>query len=195
MLNRNHKITVVMPAYNAAKTLGETYKKIPLGLVQDIILVDDASQDQTSELSRDLGIITLQNPQNRGYGGNQKTCYKTALERQADIVIMLHPDGQYDPAFISRIIQPILQNEADIAQHAFGLGLDVAGHQLSGGGVERDLSGTEKEVADADGVVVGANGWRGLSGFDDSFGQHKSQYDVTPLPVGVKEPRQAGAHV
>ena len=94
------KVCVVMPAYNAEKTLKKTYDEIPKDIVDDIILTDDASQDKTVKLSQELNIKTLVHTENRGYGGNQKTCYQAALESGADIVIMLHPDYQYNPKLI-----------------------------------------------------------------------------------------------
>jgi glycosyltransferase involved in cell wall biosynthesis len=97
---KDKKVVVVMPAYNAAKTLRQTYTEIPHDIVDEIILVDDASQDHTVTVAAELGIRTVVHPKNRGYGGNQKTCYKTALEAGADIVIMLHPDYQYTPKLI-----------------------------------------------------------------------------------------------
>ena len=94
------KVCVVMPAYNAEKTLKKTYDEIPKDIVDDIILTDDASQDKTVKLSQELNIKTFVHTENRGYGGNQKTCYQAALEGGADIVIMLHPDYQYNPKLI-----------------------------------------------------------------------------------------------
>ncbi len=100
MLN-GKKIIVVLPAYNAALTLEKTYKEIPFEIVDDVILVDDASKDNTSELAKQLGIKhVIKHQSNKGYGGNQKTCYNTALELGADIVIMLHPDYQYTPKLL-----------------------------------------------------------------------------------------------
>jgi glycosyltransferase involved in cell wall biosynthesis len=97
MLN-GKKIIVVLPAYNAEKTLEKTYKEIPFDIVDDVILVDDASKDHTSELGAKIGIKhIIKHEKNKGYGGNQKTCYNKALELGADIVIMLHPDYQYTP--------------------------------------------------------------------------------------------------
>lgn len=98
---KGKKIVVVMPAYNAAKTVRQTYAEIPHDIVDEIILVDDASQDHTVTVSQELGIKTIVHPKNRGYGGNQKTCYKTALDLGADIIIMLHPDYQYTPLLIT----------------------------------------------------------------------------------------------
>jgi glycosyltransferase involved in cell wall biosynthesis len=95
------KIVVVLPAYNAAPTLEITYKEIPMDIVDDVILVDDASKDNTSDLARSIGIKhVIRHEKNKGYGGNQKTCYDKALELGADIVIMLHPDYQYTPKLI-----------------------------------------------------------------------------------------------
>lgn len=94
------KVVVVMPAYNAAKTLKKTFDEIDRKIVDDIILVDDASRDDTAQLAKKLKIKTIIHPQNKGYGGNQKTCYAAALKLKADIVIMLHPDYQYDPKLI-----------------------------------------------------------------------------------------------
>jgi glycosyltransferase involved in cell wall biosynthesis len=95
------KVVVVMPAYNAERTLRRTYDEIPHDIVDEVVLVDDASQDHTAALAREMGITTIVHGQNRGYGGNQKTCYKTALGLGADIVIMLHPDYQYTPLLIT----------------------------------------------------------------------------------------------
>lgn len=107
------KVAVVLPAYNAAKTLAVTYGDIPKDIVQDIILVDDASRDNTSEVARQLGIRVIRHDRNRGYGGNQKTCYRKALEAGADVVVMVHPDYQYDPTAIPQLIEPILAGRAD----------------------------------------------------------------------------------
>lgn len=100
MLN-SKKIVVVLPAYNAAKTLEKTYNEIPFDIVDDVVLVDDASKDDTSELGKNIGIKhIIKHERNLGYGGNQKTCYQKALELNADIIIMLHPDYQYTPKLI-----------------------------------------------------------------------------------------------
>ena len=95
------KLVVILPAYNAEKTLARTYAEIPMDIVDEVVLVDDHSTDRTAEVGRELGIRhVLVHPQNRGYGGNQKTCYNKALELGADLVIMLHPDYQYTPRLI-----------------------------------------------------------------------------------------------
>ncbi len=97
----NKKIVVVMPAYNASETLERTYSEIPFEFVDEVILVDDASRDSTAEIAQRLGIRTIVHPKNRGYGGNQKTCYAEALQSGADVVVMLHPDYQYTPKLIT----------------------------------------------------------------------------------------------
>lgn len=105
------KVVVVLPAYNAAKTIEKTYREIPFDLVDDVILVDDHSRDNTSEVGRQLGIQhVIRHEINRGYGGNQKTCYAKALELGADIVVMLHPDYQYTPKLIHAMVS-IIGNE------------------------------------------------------------------------------------
>ena len=108
------KVVVVMPAYNAAKTLSQTVGLIPRDLVDHLVLVDDGSRDATVQVARDLGLDVVQHHHNAGYGANQKTCYTTALQLGADIVVMLHPDGQYDPKLIPQLLQPILDGRADI---------------------------------------------------------------------------------
>lgn len=100
----NKKIVVVMPAYNAEKTLEQTYREIPFDIVDEVILTDDFSKDKTIEKARELGITEIiRHDRNKGYGGNQKSCYNRALELDADIVIMLHPDYQYTPKLIHSI--------------------------------------------------------------------------------------------
>src|SRR3984893_15413881 len=93
----NRKICVVLPAHNAGRTLAATFREIPADIVDDVILVDDASADDTLAVAKKLGIFAVSHDRNRGYGGNQKTCYRLALDRGAGIVVMLHPDYQYSP--------------------------------------------------------------------------------------------------
>jgi len=107
-------VLVVMPAYNAAKTLELTWRAIPKEWVTKVILVDDGSRDDTVGVARGLPVEVIAHPHNVGYGGNQKTCYMEALKQKADVVVMLHPDGQYDPALIPDLISPVLQGEADL---------------------------------------------------------------------------------
>lgn len=124
------KIVVVMPAYNAVETLLQTYNQIPKDIVSEIILVDDASSDETAKLARELNIPTLVHPENRGYGGNQRTCYTEALKRGADIVVMLHPDYQYDPLRIPEMILPIQEGKADLVLGSRLLGVDGRKHGM-----------------------------------------------------------------
>src|SRR5688500_5203874 len=109
------KITVVMPAYNAAKTLRRTYEEIPRDVVDDVLLVDDHSSDTTVALSKELGIPTFLHKKNHGYGRNQKTCYREALRRGADIIVMLHPDYQYSPKLVSALSSMIAYGEYDVS--------------------------------------------------------------------------------
>ena len=118
-----------MPAYNAEKTLARTYADVPKDCVDDIILVDDRSRDRTVEIARDLGIHTVVHEKNRGYGGNQKTCYMTALARGADVVIMVHPDHQYDPTVIPHLLSALEQGNYDAA---FGSRM-LGGRPIQGG--------------------------------------------------------------
>ena len=108
------KVIAVMPAMNAAKTLERTVNAIPRDFVDEVILVDDRSTDETRELARRLPIRLVWHPHNAGYGANQKTCYLEALQRDADVVVMLHPDGQYEPELIPAMCAPILAGEADL---------------------------------------------------------------------------------
>lgn len=108
------KITVVMPAYNAAKTISKTYRDIPKDLVNEIIVVDDDSHDQTVKLAKKLGLRVFTHSTNLGYGGNQKTCYWEALKSKPDIVVMVHPDYQYDAALIPDLVKPIIDGRFDI---------------------------------------------------------------------------------
>ena len=116
------RVTVIMPAYNAEKTLKKTYNEVPHDIVDDIILTDDASQDRTAEVSRELNIKTLVHMTNKGYGGNQKTCYQEALRIGSDIVIMLHPDYQYTPKLITAMASMIAYGvfDAVIASRILG---------------------------------------------------------------------------
>jgi glycosyltransferase involved in cell wall biosynthesis len=123
------KIAVVMPAYNAERTLERTHADIPSDSVDDIILVDDCSKDRTLEVARRLGLHVVAHRKNRGYGGNQKTCYRTALERGADIVVMVHPDHQYDPTVIPDLVEPLLEGRCDAV---FGSRM-LGGRPIQGG--------------------------------------------------------------
>jgi glycosyltransferase involved in cell wall biosynthesis len=124
------KIAVVMPAYNAERTLARTFEEVPRDLVDEVILTDDASQDATVEIARGLGIHTLVHPRNRGYGGNQKTCYAEALRLGADVVIMLHPDYQYTPRLIAAMATLIIDGPFDVV-----LGSRILGGRARAGGM------------------------------------------------------------
>ena len=128
---------MVLPAYNAAKTLQQTYSELPREVVDEVILVDDASQDDTSRLARELGITTIVHGRNLGYGGNQKTCYRNALGRGADVVIMVHPDYQYTPALVTAMASMV----------AVGLYDVVLGSRILGGGALRGGMPRYKYVA------------------------------------------------
>lgn len=123
------KIAVVMPAYNAARTLEQTYREIPLDLVDEVVVTDDASGDETVEIARRLGLRTLVHATNRGYGANQKTCYTESLRLGADITIMLHPDYQYTPKLLPAMIGLIADGPFDVVLGSRVLGGDA----LAGG--------------------------------------------------------------
>lgn len=131
MLNKK-RLVVILPAYNAAKTLEKTWQEIPFEYVDDVVLVDDASRDNTVEEAGRLGIKTIVHTDNRGYGGNQKTCYRAALNLGADIVIMLHPDYQYTPRLITAMAAMIAWNEFDavLASRILGRGALKGGMPL-----------------------------------------------------------------
>lgn len=127
---RKSKVIVVMPAYNAEKTIEKTYKEIPKGSFDSVIVVDDSSRDKTVEVSRKLKLKTIVHPKNKGYGGNQKTCYTEALKEKADIIVMLHPDYQYDPKLLPLLIEPIKQGYFDVM---LGSRMQTREGALSGG--------------------------------------------------------------
>jgi glycosyltransferase involved in cell wall biosynthesis len=123
MLN-DKKVVVVMPAYNAEKTLKKTYEEIPFEIVDEVVLVDDASRDRTSAIATELGIHTIVHTENLGYGGNQKSCYRAAMALGADIVIMVHPDYQYTPRLIPAMASMIAYGEFDavLGSRILGIG-------------------------------------------------------------------------
>ncbi len=118
------KLIVILPAYNAERTLRQTYEELPREYVDEVILVDDASKDSTSAIARELGIETIIHPANKGYGGNQKTCYRRALRNGADIVVMVHPDYQYSPRLVTAMASMIASGHYDV----------VLGSRILGGG-------------------------------------------------------------
>jgi glycosyltransferase involved in cell wall biosynthesis len=126
------RIVVVMPAYNAARTLERTVAEVPVDLVDDLVVTDDASGDDTVEVARRLGLRTLVHEENRGYGANQKTCYAEALKLGADVVVMLHPDYQYTPTLIPAMIGMITDGPFDVV-----LGSRILGGRALAGGMPR----------------------------------------------------------
>jgi glycosyltransferase involved in cell wall biosynthesis len=127
---RTPKIIVVMPARQAAATLVRTFAAIPDNVVDEVILVDDHSTDDTVRLARELPLHLVWHPHQTGYGANQKTCYLEALQHEADVVVMLHPDGQYEPELIPSMIEPIVSGDADLV---LGSRLLVPGAALAAG--------------------------------------------------------------
>lgn len=124
------KVAVVMPAYNAESTLRKTYEEIPLDVVDDVIVVDDGSRDRTVQVAKELGLFCIEHPQNRGYGANQKTCYRAALERGADVIIMVHPDYQYTPKLI-----PAMAGMVGSGLYEVVLGSRILGRSARAGGM------------------------------------------------------------
>ena len=127
---QGQRIAVVLPAYNAAATLERTYREVPRELVDEVLLVDDSSQDETVSIAKRLDVTTFVHPTNRGYGGNQKTCYREALRLKADVFIMLHPDYQYSPKLIPAMASMVVSGECDMV-----LGSRILGGQALKGGM------------------------------------------------------------
>jgi glycosyltransferase involved in cell wall biosynthesis len=147
----SQKIVVVLPAYNAERTLERTYREVPLDLVDDVLLTDDASADRTVALARRLGIHTIEHDRNRGYGANQKTCYREALGRGADIVIMLHADYQYTPKLIPAMAHLLGSGEFDVA-----IGSRILGGQAVRGGMPVYKYVSNRALTFAQNVLMGA---------------------------------------
>lgn len=144
------KVVVVMPAYNAEKTIGKTYREMPKDVVDEVIVVDDASKDRTVEIAKKLGLKTIVHTKNKGYGGNQKTCYGTALSDGADIVVMLHPDYQYDSSRLPELIKPIVAGEKD-----FMLGSRMLGDGALKGGMPVWKYAGNKTLTWIENIVLG----------------------------------------
>lgn len=124
------KVVVVMPAHNAERTLLETYRGLPHDVVDEVVVVDDASRDSTVSEARRLGLEVIEHARNMGYGGNQKTCYRAALEHGADIIVMVHPDYQYDPRLVTVMAAMIGSDVYDVA-----LGSRILGNSAIKGGM------------------------------------------------------------
>ena len=150
------KVVIVMPAYNAAKTLRLTYEAIPKADVDAVILVDDGSKDETLKIAKELNLEVFVHSRNYGYGGNQKTCYTEALKAGADIVVMLHPDYQYDPTLVPEVVAPIKAGKADV----------VLGSRVLGGNVVQQGMPWWKFLGNR--LLTGVQNW--------VLGQHLSEY-------------------
>ncbi|HET9514515.1 MAG TPA: glycosyltransferase family 2 protein, partial [Gemmatimonadales bacterium] len=124
------RVITVLPAYNAERTLEQTVREVPPGLVDEFILVDDGSSDDTIQVAQRLGLPMVVHDRNKGYGGNQKTCYRTALERGAEIVVMLHPDYQYSPRLLGAMAWLVASDEFDLV-----LGSRILGRGALAGGM------------------------------------------------------------
>jgi len=145
------KIAVVMPAYRAEKTLEECFRAIPRDVVDVVLLVDDASDDATVEVARQLGIVAHRHPENRGYGANQKTCYALALGEGADIVVMLHPDYQYEPRLITAMAAMVASGVYDVV-----IGSRILGNSALSGGMPRYKYIANRVLTALQNLVVGA---------------------------------------
>lgn len=145
------KVVVVLPAYNAERTLRQTYDEIPRDVVDSVLLVDDASTDKTVELARDLGIEYIRHSENLGYGGNQKTCYRAALDRGADIVAMLHPDYQYSPKLLGAMAHLLNSAEYDVV-----LGSRILGGRAIKGGMPRHKYVSNRALTFVQNILLGA---------------------------------------
>jgi glycosyltransferase involved in cell wall biosynthesis len=141
------KVVVVMPAYNAARTLKMTYADLPHDVVDMVIVVDDGSKDETVKVARELGLELFIHNRNYGYGANQKTCYREALRCGADIIVMVHPDYQYDPRLLPEVIKPIQEGKADV----------VFGSRLLAGNVVRQGMPWWKYIANR--ALTGLENW------------------------------------
>lgn len=173
MIN-GRRIIAVLPAYNAAKTLVQTVNDIDRQIVDEVILVDDASRDETVAVARRLGLQTIVHPRNRGYGGNQKTCYAAALAAGADVVVMVHPDHQYDPRYIDDLTRPIAEGRADAV---FGSRMLTPGGALRGGMPRWKYAGNIVLTAIAN-IVLGLR----LSEYHSGFRAY-SRDVLTTLPL------------
>jgi len=160
----NRKICVVLPAYNAGRTLETTFREISPEVVDDVILVDDASTDDTLQVARKLGIFAVAHHENKGYGGNQKTCYRVALERGADIVIMLHPDYQYSPKLLLPMSSMLCSGLFDVV-----LGSRILGVSALAGGMPRHKYVANRALTFVQNILLGRKlseyhtGYRGFT--------------------------------
>jgi glycosyltransferase involved in cell wall biosynthesis len=173
MIN-GQRLIVVMPAYNAERTLRRTYGELPHEYVDETILVDDASRDGTAAVARELGIKTIIHPENRGYGGNQKTCYAAALAAGADIVVMLHPDYQYSPRLVTAMASMVASGHYDIV-----LGSRILGGASLRGGMPRYKYYANRFLTLAENLALGVK----LSEYHTGFRAYRRRVLET-LPLG-----------
>ncbi|HWR97860.1 MAG TPA: glycosyltransferase family 2 protein [Candidatus Methanoperedens sp.] len=169
-----NRLVVVMPAYNAERTLRLTFAELPHEYVDGVILVDDASRDATAAVARELGIRTIIHPENRGYGGNQKTCYRAALEAGADIVVMLHPDYQYSPRLVTAMASMVASGHYDIV-----LGSRILGGETIRGGMPRYKYLANRILTLAENLALGVK----LSEYHSGFRAYRRAVLET-LPLG-----------
>lgn len=150
-----------MPAYNAAQTIANTYRDLPKDSIDEVIVVDDQSTDNTVAVAKKLGLTVIVHSKNKGYGGNQKTCYKEALRRNADIIVMVHPDYQYDSSLVYELIRPIEEGRFDIM---FGSRIRTRKEALTGGMpvIKYVLN---RIISFIENVILGVNFTEHLSGF------------------------------
>lgn len=160
-MKNDPKVVIVMPAYNAAKTVKDTFYEIPENFRKNIILVDDNSKDQTVDVAKKLGIKVFAHSNNLGYGGNQKTCYWEALKENPDVVVMLHPDYQYDASLIEDLIRPIYLGRFDFM---FGSRIQNRGSALKGG-MPKVKYYVNRLVCLLENILLGVNFTEHFSGF------------------------------
>jgi len=173
MIN-GQRLIVVMPAYNAERTLRQTHAELPHDYVDGVILVDDASKDGTPAVARELAIETIIHPENRGYGGNQKTCYRAALAAGADIVVMLHPDYQYSPRLVTAMASMVASGHYDIV-----LGSRILGGGALAGGMPRWKYAANRFLTLVENVALGVK----LSEYHTGFRAYRRAVLET-LPLG-----------
>lgn len=160
-LTKRPMVIAVMPAYNAAQTIDKTYQDIPKGVVDEVIVVDDASGDNTKEVVKKLGLTLIAHEKNKGYGANQKTCYREALKRKADVVVMIHPDYQYDSSLTEELIRPIASGRFDIM---FGSRIRTRKEALAGG-MPLLKYFVNRLMALIENIILGVNFTEHMSGF------------------------------
>lgn len=173
-IKASYRIVVVMPAYNAAKTIEKTYRDIPKDKVDEVIVVDDDSSDKTVDIAKKLKLPVFVHKKNLGYGGNQKTCYRQALIRNADIVVMIHPDYQYDATLTGNLVQPILEGRFDIM-----LGSRIRGRaEALSGGMPFYKYLSNRVLTFIENVILGLN----LSEYHTGFRAYKKEI-LEELPL------------